>query len=619
MDSDRQDIGQEPSPPPEYPEQPLDSTRREKTSIEGSNLFKCPQCEKAFTRQANLKRHLKVKEGAVHEYSCTECEKKFSRRRIWKRHLLVCPESRQVQRHSSLPAVTAIRDPFVVSDMQQSSFPPGLPANGLTRMNPNSKASDISSLPKDGTSHDEDDLGQSEFGMNALNTPRGFPVPHTTTVGESQWMGHLSHIGDDSDTAEIPPSSSGANVNKPGFPTVPALYECNNLDTIDQLNLLASRTAEATEPLPLEESSAIADSSKHEGHTTNVAESPVEMDELKRSSIQVREVQRNGLQEALQEFLAFFGDKLIQTAESKGWMGNTLMRGSVKKTKDMFSKLLENYAAEMMFLHCCYDHPLIATDEESKSSQKDSWTFMDDTLELIHHYRANIADYFCYNSILGLEIAASVTESPLEATQKQSILRWYSTAEKSKSSQKGSRHTGNVIHKEIGTTGEGISSNEFDLVKESLVSNEVFHRLASELRSEPYDWESTKDTRCQIVTSEFDLPDDANTETFCVSFEIDWDIRNFMFAQYRSLVPIATVVVLTGSSTNAQATTCGEYVRQNWPLVGPVVLEIIDKSLASESGDYVTVDSGSSLVRQIRNVILTQLYSFDSRRMLSPI
>jgi hypothetical protein len=571
-----------------------------------SKRFSCTQCSRVFTIREYLERH-QIVHQSNRQHPCLKCEKLFYRRDIWIRHLSRCLKSRRTEQHSSLSAVTAIRDPFVVSGIHQSFSTPGLLTNDLTRTNSTSKASEIFSLQNDGTGYDKDDQNQSESGVDTYSTPCGSPVPHTTTVGGSQWMGHLSRIRDDSDTAEILSSSSGANVNKPGFPTVPGLYECNNLDTIDQLNLLASRTVEATEPLHLEESSAIADSSKHEGYTTNVAENPVEMDELKRGSIQVREVQRNHLQDALQEFLAFFGDKLIQTAESKGWMENTLLHssvGSVRNTKEMFSMLLENYAAEMMFLHCCFKHPPIDVGEESNSSQKGSWTFMDDTLELIHHYRADIADYFCYNSIEGLEIAAFTEDSPLEVTQQRIVLRWYSSFEESKSSQKGLQHIGNVIHKRIGTAGEGIISNEFDLVKKTLVSDEVFHRLASELRQlEPYHWENTIDitihTRSQIVTSEFGLPDGVNTQEFRVTFKIEWDILDFMRSQYGELVPIATVVVLTGSSTNAQATTCGEYVRKNWPLVGLDVLKIIDKSLTSESEDYARVDPGSSPIQYI--------------------
>jgi hypothetical protein len=514
MDFDQSDTGYEASPHPEYSKQSLDGKRKEQPSFAGSKLFKCPECERTYTMEHHLERHMRSNHNRI-SYYCSECRKTFYGMDMWRSHLSLCVKPRQVEHHNSLPAVTALQDSCAFSDMHRIYSTPGLPAE------------------------------------------------------------------------------SGS-------------YECKNLDTIDQFDLLASRTAESTKLLDLDGSSNIAASSEPRAHITNVGESPVGMDEWIRNSIRLEKPQRNTLQEALQEFLAFFGDKLIQATGSKEWMENTLLHGSGRMNKEMCSRLLENYAAEMMFLHCCFKRPQIAFEGESNLSRKDSLTFMDDTLELIHHYRANIADYFCFNSIEGLGTEASVVDSPLETTQKQSILRWYSSVEKSRSSQKGSRHIGNGIHKEIGTAGEGIIPNKFDLVKNTLVSNEVFHRLASELRLEVSpDFGSRKDTMSQIITSEFDLPRGVNTETLCISFEVGWDILNFMHFQYGELVPIATVVVLTGSSTNAQATTCGEYVRQNWPLFGSTFLSFIDENLASQSGDYVRVGSGSSPIKYVRDFALT--------------
>jgi hypothetical protein len=595
MDSDRPDIGHEASPPPEYSGQPLDFTRREKNPITGPKLFNCLQCREAFTGEVDLKRHVKVhrsKEGAVHRYSCPECEHELPQQDIWIRHISKCAKSRQAKQHSSLPTVTTIQDPSVVSDMHQSLSTPGLPANGLMRTNSTSKVSEISSLQKDGTTYDKDDPCESECDMNAHNTLRGSTNPHIKTVGKSQWIGNLDPIGD-SGTIDIP--SSSANVNKPESPTGSGSYKWDSLKTIDQLDLPTYRAAEPKKLLPPEESPTIAGSPKHRGDTTNAAESPVGTDKSRRYSIRVRESQWNPLQEFLEEFLTFFGENVIQKTGSEGRIGHALVHGSFERTKKTFSGLLKNYVAEMMLIHCRPGRPAKKSKEDSNSSRKDSQALTGNTLELIHHYRANIADYFCYNSIEGLEIAASIANRPLQAKQQQSVLRWYSSFEKSKPSQQGSEHIDDLTHKNNGTAGDEIVSKELDLVKAILISDESFDRLASELRQQLlYDYESTMETMSQIVTSEFDLPHGINTQTFCVSFKIEWDILNFMRFQYGEIVPIATVVVLTGSSTNAQATTCGEYVRQNWPLVGPEVLKIIDKSLLSIGEGYVRVDSGSS-------------------------
>jgi hypothetical protein len=604
-DTSQPDTSQEASPHPEYSEQTLELGGREKISITGSNMFACQHCGESFTFKA-LKPHILDRHTERTEcgHFCSKCEQTFPRRNNWIEHLSMCVESRQAEQHSSLPAVTTIRDPSVVSDLHQGLSPPELSANDLMRTNLTSKTSEFPSLENPGTTHDKDHPNQSEFGMDALKTPRRFPVPHTTTVGESQWIGHLNRI-EGSETTEVPTAS--ANANEPGLSAAPGSDECNNLDIIDQLDLLASRAAEATEPLPLEESSATTGSLKHREHVTNFAESLMRRDRLSRIPDHVVEAKWGPLSESLKEFLVFFGGRLLWETRSTGWTAIGVERRSRRKFTKKFSSLLENYAANLMFVRCCPERPPTEVNNESNSRRKDSWTLMDDTIELIHHYRANIISYFCDYSYDGILNSAYILENPLESTQQQSVLRWYHSFDKSRSSPKGSRHIDDLIHKKTGTAEEGIVSNRFDLVEENLFTDEAFQRMVNELRLlTPNCYESKMETMSQIVTSEFGLPYGVNTQKFCMSFKIEWDILNFISVQYDKLVPIATVVVLTGSSTNAQATTCGEYIQQNWPQVGPTVLKIIDDSLASESGDYFRVDSGPSPIRSIREcVVLT--------------
>jgi predicted RNA-binding Zn-ribbon protein involved in translation (DUF1610 family) len=606
MESDQPDIAQEASPHPEFSKQSPFLRKRKRLIIARSKLFKCPQCERTYTTKSHLQRHLSNHDTI--RYDCPECKETFYSRDELRSHLSLCAKSHQIEEHSSLPAVKAIRDPLVVSDMHQSLFPPGLPANDLTRTNLTSNPSEVSSLQYHGTSYDKDNLDKSEFDMNTYNTlPRGSPVPHTTTVGESQWKGKLGYFGD-SDTTNL--SFANDNVDNSGLPAGFGSHECNNLDTIDQLDLLASHAANSTETLSSEESSANAGSSTYRAQT-NVAKRPVRTDKLRRGSDRVREAQRSHLNEALREFVTFFGRILIQKTGSNRWMEQRMVQCS--NDKKLISKLLENYAAEMMWVYCCSEHSAIAVVRESKSDRRDFSTLMDDTIELIHHYRADIVDYLCCYDITGglkftggLEFTASAVDNLLGVTQQQSILRWYSSFKKSSSNQKGLRNVGDLTHKKVGTAGEKIISNEFDLVKETLISDEAFLRLVSEMRLEvPHDFGSRMDTLSQIVTSEFGMPRGVNTQKLCVSFEVEWDIPGFMRLQYGKLVPIATVVVLTGSSTNAQATTCGEYVRQNWPLFGSKFLSFIDKSLASVSGDHVRVGSGSSSIKYVRDFALT--------------
>ena len=91
---------------------------------------------------------------------------------------------------------------------------------------------------------------------------------------------------------------------------------------------------------------------------------------------------------------------------------------------------------------------------------------------------------------------------------------------------------------------------------------------------------------------------------FCASLEMQWDILGFMEDQYRENdLPNSTlglVMTLSGSAQHAQATTCSEYIRQNWPTHGSEVLDTLQNALNSpmhtshsESGTH-TEDEGNS-------------------------
>lgn len=68
-------------------------------------------------------------------------------------------------------------------------------------------------------------------------------------------------------------------------------------------------------------------------------------------------------------------------------------------------------------------------------------------------------------------------------------------------------------------------------------------------------------------------------DDFEVPFSIDWDIIGFMCSQYGEMVPIGSIVTITGSALCTQATTCDDYVRSNWPVTGPFLLEVLQDAL----------------------------------------
>jgi hypothetical protein len=123
---------------------------------------------------------------------------------------------------------------------------------------------------------------------------------------------------------------------------------------------------------------------------------------------------------------------------------------------------------------------------------------------------------------------------------------------------------------------------QLETVQAMLVSGDAFRDLASELRRSLYRDDEYRTASIQAIV----LDNVHSSDTACwttAEFLAKWDVMGFMRSQYSKLPSVASIVVLTGSALYAQATTCGDYVRTNWPTTGPIVLDLIDKALASKA------------------------------------
>jgi hypothetical protein len=71
-------------------------------------------------------------------------------------------------------------------------------------------------------------------------------------------------------------------------------------------------------------------------------------------------------------------------------------------------------------------------------------------------------------------------------------------------------------------------------------------------------------------------------ETFCMTFNVDWDPLAFVREQEYEEDPeiaIRDAIVVTGGIAAAQATTCVKYLQQTWPSIGEQILDLIGKAL----------------------------------------
>jgi hypothetical protein len=103
----------------------------------------------------------------------------------------------------------------------------------------------------------------------------------------------------------------------------------------------------------------------------------------------------------------------------------------------------------------------------------------------------------------------------------------------------------------------------------------------------------TKRTALEAITLEVDatLSSIRTTErpgfpAFQINFDIDWDLPNFLRGQtYGTTWEIAVerAITVTGSSGNAQALSCVDYMSQTWPSSGREVVRVLQKAVMSPS------------------------------------
>lgn len=71
-----------------------------------------------------------------------------------------------------------------------------------------------------------------------------------------------------------------------------------------------------------------------------------------------------------------------------------------------------------------------------------------------------------------------------------------------------------------------------------------------------------------------------NPRTYSACFQVEWTPRAFLAHQYQAgEQQIEEVITVNGSAIDAQAITCGEYIRQVWPLNGIETLRALQAAL----------------------------------------
>lgn len=131
-----------------------------------------------------------------------------------------------------------------------------------------------------------------------------------------------------------------------------------------------------------------------------------------------------------------------------------------------------------------------------------------------------------------------------------------------------------------------------------LVMSQHFKQLADKIRKAllltPRDGSVAEQINRQIVASLTKSPAkrDSN-ELSNARFHILWDPVAFLREQNREDGPyedLGKVIVIVGTVTDAQATTCREYMRQTWPLTGLELLNLLQDLLYHDYGAIVNCE-----------------------------
>lgn len=127
--------------------------------------------------------------------------------------------------------------------------------------------------------------------------------------------------------------------------------------------------------------------------------------------------------------------------------------------------------------------------------------------------------------------------------------------------------------------GAHLECEQKHLIKTPLNDNETC--VASNSRH------SSKDKLAVMKTQALEDLLASEAGQYCTSLKIQWDILGFMEDQYRDHdfpnASLGQVITISGSAQYAQAATCSEYIRQNWPAHGSEILDALQDALDNPS------------------------------------
>ncbi|KAI1457381.1 hypothetical protein F4805DRAFT_457755 [Annulohypoxylon moriforme] len=152
---------------------------------------------------------------------------------------------------------------------------------------------------------------------------------------------------------------------------------------------------------------------------------------------------------------------------------------------------------------------------------------------------------------------------------------------------------------------EALDLPEIEEYKRFIFSNFVYQWLLGRLRREitlsqsntkPHILEGIGNKIRRAIHQKSHISRSISPEYIRITYILDWDILLFLHAQEYDLPgadAVANVVTLTGSSVDAQALSCRDYLAQMWPHTGHKTLKLLQNTLRA-NGSYSEIFTSPS-------------------------
>ncbi|CAH0044839.1 unnamed protein product [Clonostachys solani] len=161
--------------------------------------------------------------------------------------------------------------------------------------------------------------------------------------------------------------------------------------------------------------------------------------------------------------------------------------------------------------------------------------------------------------------------------------------------------------------GEDVTESWIQEYREFIFKTPAFKWLLARLRNEirlvpmkPHTMETIGKEIMSALPPSRVISKKMSSQSYSATFELEWDVFEFFEKQGYSRPPhevFESVITLTGSSMDAQAATCAQYLGQTWPSTAEDIIALMEEVLKGNQSDPPprTLSDGTTIRVYVRN------------------